>query len=214
MGALVMVHSDDDGLVIPPKIAPLHVVMVPLINKDTQARLPEMQALANRIKAELGENYIVKYDDDDTKRSGFKFAEYELRGVPIRIAFGGRDLDNGTLEIARRDTREKMVVPVEGIGQYLRDLLDDIQQNLFNKAMAYRQANSCQANSWDEFKIAIGKGGFVMAHWDGTTQTEEAIKAETKATIRCIPLNNPLEDGVCVYSGKPSTQRVIFARAH
>ncbi|HMS52316.1 MAG TPA: proline--tRNA ligase, partial [Chitinophagales bacterium] len=111
-------------------------------------------------------------------------------------------------------TREKMVVPVEGIGQYLRDLLDDIQQNLFNKAMAYRQANSCQANSWDEFKIAIGKGGFVMAHWDGTTQTEEAIKAETKATIRCIPLNNPLEDGVCVYSGKPSTQRVIFARAH
>jgi prolyl-tRNA synthetase len=157
----------------------------------------------------------VKFDDSDNKKPGWKFAEYEMKGVPVRLALGPRDLENGTVEVARRDTLEKKVVPVEGLSAYILDLLNDIQHQIFNKALQFRNEKTTKANSWEEFKELLkNKGGFVSAHWDGTTETEEIIKNETKATIRCIPLDNELEEGVCIYSGKPSKQRVLFALAY
>lgn len=211
MGALVMAHSDDDGLVIPPKLAPTQVVIVPIPKP-----LPELTEVANTISAELKAKGIrVKIDNDDQNRPGFKFAEYEKLGMPVRIGLGARDLANGTVEVARRDTKEKASVPLEGLAAHIEQLLADIQANMYARALAYRDEHITPAETWDEF-IAIldGKGGFVSAHWDGTTETELAIKDEAKATIRCIPLDNPQESGVCIKSGKPSTQRVLFARAY
>lgn len=215
MGALVMCHSDDEGLIVPPRLAPIHVVVIPIINKKTIDQLPNIKAIAERIRSEIGEGYTVKYDDNDQHTSGYKFAEYELRGVPVRIAIGARDIENNTVEISRRDTREKMTCSLNNIGQQLRDLLDDIQQNLYNRALERRNAMTTRVDTMEEFKeILETKKGFVYAHWDGTPETEAAIKALTQATIRCIPLDNPQEEGICVFSGKPSTQRVLFARAY
>jgi prolyl-tRNA synthetase len=214
MGALIMSHSDDKGLVIPPKLAPTQVVIVP-IYKSEEA-LQKMSATAREIKVKLeAKNISVKYDDRDTQRPGWKFADYELKGIPVRIALGERDLANGTIEIARRDTLSKETIALDQVDTYVEKLLQDIQQNLFEKALARRSQMTNTANSFEEFKkILDEKSGFVLAHWDGTPETEEKIKTETKATIRCVPLNNPAEDGVCIYSGKPSKQRVLFARAY
>jgi len=214
MGALIMAHSDDSGLVIPPKLAPIQVVIVPIYKGDED--LAKISAYVNELTMRLkGMGVSVKYDDRDTQRPGFKFADYELKGVPVRIAIGGRDLENKTVEIARRDTKVKQTVPQEGLDIYIVKLLEDIQTNMFNKALAYRDEHITEANSYDEFKALLDeKAGFISAHWDGTPETEQKIKEETKATIRCIPLDNKLEDGVCIYSGKPSIQRVLFARAY
>ena len=214
MGALIMAHSDDSGLIIPPKLAPIQVVIVPIYKSDDD--LAKISAYVNELTMRLkGMGVSVKYDDRDTQRPGFKFADYELKGVPVRIAIGGRDLENKTVEIARRDTKVKQTIPQEGLDIYIVKLLEDIQTSMFNKALAYRDAHITPANSYEEFKELLdGKAGFISAHWDGTPETEQKIKEETKATIRCIPLDNPLEDGVCIYSGKPSTQRVLFARAY
>lgn len=213
MGALIMAHSDDDGLVIPPRLAPLHVVIVPIYKNAEQ--LAAITEKAEAIMKELkGLKITVKYDDSDQAKPGWKFAEYELKGVPVRIAMGGRDLENGTLEIARRDTKEKVTIPQAGIGAYVQQLLEDIQQNLYNRALQFRENSTHRVDTWDAFKAQIEKGGFVSAHWDGTAETEEKIKEETKATIRCIPLDAEEEAGNCVYSGKPSKQRVLFARAY
>ena len=216
MGALIMAHSDDAGLVLPPKLAPIHIVAVPLTNKKNQDRKGEIDTLVDTLKADLAkDNIVLKYDDDDSKRAGFKFAEYELKGVPLRLAIGFRDLDKGKVEIARRDTGVKELYDVENLGQTVRDLLDDIQQNIYNKALTFRDEHITKVDTFEEFKhILDTKGGFVSAHWDGTKETEAAIKEATKATIRCIPIENKLEDGVCVFSGKPSTQRVLFAKAY
>lgn len=215
MGALVMAHSDDEGLILPPRIAPLHVIVVPIINKNTIEKLPQIKAVADKIKHELGDKYILKYDDDDSKSSGFKFAEYELRGVPLRIAIGARDLENNQVEVTRRDTREKMTLSLDNIGQKLRDLLDDMQQNIYNRARTYRDSHITKADTMDEFKTILAeKGGFISAHWDGTTETEVAIKDITKASIRCIPIDNPQEEGKCILTGRPSKQRVLFAVAY
>ncbi len=214
MGALIMAHSDDAGLVLPPRLAPIQVVIVPI--HKTEEELQNITAFVDILYAKLKRLGIsVKYDDRDTQRPGFKFAEYELKGVPVRIAIGARDMENGTVEIARRDTREKQTVTQEGLEIFIPQLLEDIQNSIFQKALAFREANITKADSYDEFKTLLDeKAGFISAHWDGTPETEQKIKEETKATIRCIPLNNPLEDGVCIYSGKPSTQRVLFARAY
>jgi prolyl-tRNA synthetase len=214
IGALVMAHSDDQGLVLPPKIAPMQVVIVPIFKGDEQKKAIDTKAneLIKELKA-LG--IRIKYDDNDNNRPGWKFAEYEMKGVPIRITLGARDLENNVVEIARRDTKEKRSVPVEGLSQYIVTLLDDIQQSMYNKAKAYREEHITKADSLEEFeKLLDEKGGFVSAHWDGTAETEDAIKEKTKATIRCIPLNNPLEAGKCIFTGKPSVQRVLFARAY
>jgi prolyl-tRNA synthetase len=214
IGALVMAHSDDEGLVLPPKIAPLQVVIVPIYKGPEQKALVDekVNGILSTLKAA---GISVKYDDSDNVRPGWKFAEYELKGVPVRIAIGPKDIENGVVEIARRDTKEKKSVPSEGLTQYILSLLDEIQQNLYNRALAFRDANITEVNSWDEFKKLISeKGGFVSAHWDGTGETEDKIKEETKATIRCIPLDNKVESGFCVYSGKPSKQRVLFAQAY
>ena len=214
VGALVMAHSDDQGLILPPKIAPLQVVIVPIYKGDEQKAA--IDAKVKVILQELKTSGIrVKYDDNDNNRPGWKFAEYEMKGVPVRLAIGARDLEKNVVEVARRDTKEKTVVSIDGVSQYIGSLLTEIQQNMFNKALAYRDAHITEANSWDEFeKILDGKGGFVAAHWDGTPETEDAIKEKTKATIRCIPLNNKKEAGTCILSGKPSEQRVLFARAY
>jgi prolyl-tRNA synthetase len=214
IGALVMAHSDDQGLVMPPKIAPLQVVIVPIFKGPEQKALVDEKA--HGIMSELKKQGIsVKYDDSDNSRPGWKFAEYELKGVPVRIAIGQKDIENGVVEIARRDTKEKSSVPAEGLTDYIKQLLEDIQQNLYNRALAYRDTHVTEVNSWDEFKQVLNtKGGFVSAHWDGTAESEDKIKDETKATIRCIPLDNKLEEGVCVFSGKPSKQRVLFALAY
>ncbi len=215
MGALVMAHSDDEGLVLPPKLAPIQVVIIPIINKKTKDRMGEMDAVVEKIKVELGSNVTVKYDNDDGKRSGFKFAEYELKGVPIRIAIGPRDLDNGVVEVARRDTKEKMSFSMDNIGEKIRNLLDDIQTSIFNKAKAYRDSHITKVDDFEEFREVLNrKGGFVLAHWDGTVETEKKIKEYSKATIRCIPLGNELEEGRCVLTGNPSKQRVLFAKAY
>jgi prolyl-tRNA synthetase len=209
-----MAHSDDAGLVLPPKLAPIQVVIVPIYKTDEELRKISDFAddLMPKFKA-LG--ISVKYDDRDTQRPGFKFAEYELKGVPVRLAIGARDMENKTVELARRDTREKQTVTQEGLDAYIAQLLEDIQQNIYNKAEAFRADHITEANSYEEFKTLLdGKAGFISAHWDGTSETEQKIKEETKATIRCIPLDNKLEEGVCIYSGKPSIQRVLFARAY
>ena len=214
IGALIMAHSDDAGLVLPPKLAPIQVVIVPIYKGEDD--LKNITGFVDELVMKLKRLGIsVKYDDRDTQRPGFKFAEYELKGVPVRIAIGGRDMENGTVEIARRDTREKSTVAQEGLEIYISNLLEDIQTNIYKKASDYRSEHITEANSYDELKDLLdNKGGFISAHWDGTPETEQKIKDDIKATIRCIPLNNPLEDGVCVYSGKPSIQRVLFARAY
>ena len=214
MGALIMAHSDDSGLVLPPKLAPIQVVIVPIYRDENQ--LAQISAQITGLVKELKKRGIsVKYDDSDAFKPGYKFAEYELRGVPIRLALGMRDLENGTVEVARRDTKTKETRSFEGIVDHVDSLLETIQQAIFDKALAYRDANTHQADSYDEFKdILDSKGGFIYAHWDGTSETEEKIKEETKATIRCIPLDAVEEEGTCIYSGKPSNRRVVFARAY
>jgi prolyl-tRNA synthetase len=209
-----MAHSDDQGLVLPPRIAPLQVVIVPIF-KGAEQKAAVDEKVSPLIADLKARGISVKYDDSENNRPGWKFAEYELKGVPVRIAIGPKDIENGVVEIARRDTKEKTSVPVEGVAQYIQDLLENIQQNLYNRALAYREEHITAVNSWEEFKAVLEqKGGFVSAHWDGTPETEEKIKDETKATIRCIPLNNIQESGSCIYSGKPSSQRVLFALAY
>ena len=211
IGALIMTHSDDDGLVLPPKIAPTQVVIVP-IPKPT----PEIDEAADKLMKELKSKGIrVKYDMDDQKRPGFKFAEHEMNGIPIRLGIGARDLAEGKVEVARRDTKEKTSYPVEGIADRLIALLDEIQQHLFDRAAAYRDEHTTSVDNFDDFKKVLEeKGGFISAHWDGTPETEDKIKELTKATIRCIPIDNPQEDGKCVLTGKPSKERVLFAKAY
>jgi prolyl-tRNA synthetase len=213
MGALIMCHSDDNGLVLPPKLAPYQVVIVPIYKNDEQlAKIDEKVAeISAKLKA-LGVS--VKYDNNDAKKPGWKFAEYELKGVPVRLALGARDLENGTIEVARRDTLTKETRSVENVEQYIKDLLDTIQENIYTKAFDYRTSVTREVNSYDEFKVEIEKGGLLLCHWDGTTETEEKIKADTKATIRCIPLEGDKTPGVCMVTGKPSAQRVVFARAY
>lgn len=214
IGALIMAHSDDSGLILPPKLAPIQVVIVPIYRSDEE--LEQISILAKELSKELkSKNISVKYDDRDTLRPGFKFAEYEMKGVPVRLAIGGRDLENGTIEIARRDTKEKQTISRDGLVLHIENLLVDIQNSIYQKALRFREENTREANSYEEFKDLLeNKSGFISAHWDGTPETEKRIKDETKATIRCIPLDNKLEDGVCMLTGKPSTQRVLFARAY
>ncbi len=216
IGALIMAHSDDDGLVLPPKVAPYQVVILPFLRKNKADFNDEMIAEAKKIQKRLASKGIRSYiDTDETKRPGFKYAEYELKGVPVRMAIGPRDLENNQVEVARRDSKEKVFLPMAEIEQQTEQLLDDIQQRLFEKAKAYQQNHITEVNNWEDFVDVIeNKGGFVSAFWDGTEETEELIKEETKATIRCIPLNNKLEDGFCVRSGKPAMQRVLFAKAY
>ncbi len=214
IGALVMAHSDDDGLILPPRIAPIQVVIVPIYKGEEQkAQLDEkVHAIVKGLK-DLG--ISVKYDDSDNQRPGWKFAEYELKGVPVRLAIGARDLQNNVIEVARRDTKEKQSVSLEGIEQYIKQLLEEIQQNIYNRALEYRDDHITNADTWDEFvNLLDTKAGFISAHWDGTSETEDKIKELAKATIRCIPLNNLLEEGKCIFTGNPSTQRVLFARAY
>ena len=221
MGALIMVHSDDNGLVLPPKLAPIQVVIVPIYKNQEQldAISAKVGGIADRLRA-MG--ISVKYDDSDNKRPGFKFADYELRGVPVRLVMGGRDLENNTMEVMRRDTLEKETVSCDGIEEYIKNLLDEIQQNIFRKALAYRNSLVKTVDTYDEFKEEIEKGGFILAHWDGTAETEARIKEETKATIRCVPFADPnypdccmdATPGVDMLTGKPSARRVIFARAY
>ena len=215
IGALVMAHSDDDGLILPPKIAPVQVVIIPISGKDAEAK-KKIDEKVNALLKELKASGIsVKYDDNDNNRPGWKFAEYEMKGIPVRVALGPRDLENNVAEVARRDTKEKRSISLDGLTGYIVNLLNDIQQSMYNKALAYRDEHITKAGSWDEFvKILNEKGGFVSAHWDGTAGTEETIKEKTKATIRCIPLNNEQEEGKCILTGNPSKQRVLFARAY
>jgi len=211
---LVMAHSDDDGLVLPPKIAPLQVVIVPIYKGDDQKQMidEKVKLFMEDFKA-LG--IRVKYDDDDNNRPGWKFAEYELKGVPVRIAIGARDMQNNVVEVARRDTKEKNSVSMDGLANTVSVLLNDIQENIYNKAKTFRENNITKADTWNEFeKLLDEKGGFISAHWDGTAETEDKIKELTKATIRCIPLNNPQEEGKCILTGNPSKERVLFARAY
>ena len=213
MGALIMTHSDDNGLVLPPKLAPFQVVIVPIYKGEEQLKLVSQQA--NKIKAALENKRIsVKYDDRDTHKPGWKFAEYELKGVPIRLAIGQRDLENGTIEVARRDTLEKETLQIAEIETKIEHLLEKIQSNLYKKALSRIEEKTYKADTFKEFRDLIEKGGFVWAHWDGTSETEEKIKQQTKATIRCIPLEKTEESGECVYSGKQSKQRVLFAKAY
>ena len=214
IGALIMAHSDDAGLILPPKLAPIQVVIVPIYRSDEE--LERISEVANELTTKLkARNISVKYDNRDTYRPGFKFADYELKGVPIRLAMGGRDLENGTIEIARRDTREKQTISRENLDEHIEKLLEEIQLSIYNKALNFRNENIRQADSYDEFKqILDEQGGFISAHWDGTVETEKLIKEETKATIRCIPLDNKQEDGVCIVTGNASSQRVLFARAY
>jgi prolyl-tRNA synthetase len=213
MGALIMAHSDDQGLVLPPKLAPHQVVIVPIYK--TFEDLTKLNAAVRPIMENLRKAGVsVKYDNDDKYKPGYKFAEYELRGVPVRLGLGMRDLENGTVEVARRDTLTKETMPLNGLEEKIVSLLDLIQANIYEKALKFREDNCFTIDTWDEFKEQIEKGGFISAHWDGTAETEEKIKNETKATIRCIPLDTPDEDGKCIYSGQPSTKRVLFARSY
>jgi len=213
MGALIMTHSDDNGLVLPPNLAPFQVVIVPIYKNEEQltAISEKVAEITTKLKA-LG--ISVKFDNNDNKKPGWKFAEYELKGVPVRLAMGARDLENGTVEVARRDNLTKETVSMEGIETYIDQLLKDIQANIFQKAVDFRTSVTRNVESYDEFKVEIEKGGFLMCHWDGTPETEELIKEETKATIRCIPLNGDTTPGFCMVTGKPSVQRVVFARAY
>ncbi|TCO07631.1 proline--tRNA ligase [Natronoflexus pectinivorans] len=214
MGALIMTHSDDNGLVLPPKLAPTQVVIVPIYKKDEE--LSKISEVAEKLVTELKLRGIsVKYDDDDKRKPGWKFAEYELKGVPVRLAIGPRDLENGTVEVARRDTLTKEIMPLEGITGKIEALLNDIQENIFKKALDYRTEHTTKVDDYEEFKQLLDdKGGFFLCHWDGTSETEEKIKADTKATIRCIPLDAPDEEGKCMVTGKPSSKRVLFARSY
>lgn len=214
MGAMIMAHSDDDGLIVPPKLAPIHVVIVPIFKNDEELKkISEKVDIIVKDLRKLG--LSVKFDNRDTHKPGFKFAEHEMRGVPVRIAIGPRDIENGTVELARRDTKEKKVLPMDSVVNEVPGLLEDIQQNMYNRALKFRTEMTTRVDTYDEMKAVLdGKGGFVLAHWDGTPETEAAIKEETKATIRCIPLDAPEEAGKCVYSGKPSNKRVLFARAY
>ena len=214
IGALVMAHSDDEGLVLPPKLAPIQVVIVPIYKGDDQK-----QQIDEKVKVLMQElktaGVSVKYDDNDNNRPGWKFAEYEMKGVPVRVAIGARDLANNVVELARRDTREKMTVSIDGLSGTIIQLLNDIQTAIYNKARSFREERITNADNWDEFvKLLDGKGGFIAAHWDGTSETEDKIKELTKATIRCIPLDNKMEQGKCILTGNVSTQRVLFARAY
>ncbi len=211
MGALIMTHSDDNGLVLPPHLAPIQVVIIPIYKNDEQRA--QITAAVEPILDQLKKAGVsVKYDDADNKRPGFKFADYELKGVPVRLAIGCRDLEAGTVEVMRRDTLEKETLPLDGIVETIEKLLEDIQDNIFQKALNHREELTRTVDTYDEFKVEIEKGGFILAHWDGTTETEEKIKEETKATIRCIPFDGDKTPGKCMVTGKPSRQRVIFAR--
>ena len=214
MGALVMTHSDDDGLILPPKLAPIQVVIVPIFKSEEE--LTQITEKVNLIVADLRKLDIsVKFDNRDTQKPGWKFAEWELKGVPVRLAIGARDLQNGTIEVARRDTKEKQVIAIEETPVRVSALLEEIQKNIYQKALDFRTSMTTEVNSFEEFKHVLDeKGGFVSAHWDGTPETEAAIKDETKATVRCIPLDQKEEAGTCVYTGKPSNMRVLFARAY
>lgn len=211
MGALIMTHSDDNGLVLPPHLAPIQVVIVPIYRKQEQLAMvsEKVAGIEEGLKAK---GISVKYDDADNKRPGFKFADYELKGVPVRLVIGPKDLEENTAEVMRRDTLGKETVSLDGIVDYVANLLEDIQNNIYTKARNFRDSHIFEANSYDEFKELIEKGGFVLAHWDGTTETEERVKEETKATIRCIPLDGDTTPGTCIFTGKPSERRVIFAR--
>ena len=214
MGALIMTHSDDNGLVLPPRLAPIQVVIVPIYRGDDQ-----LEAISARVKPVMerlrARGISVKYDDRDTHKPGFKFNEYELKGVPVRLAIGPRDLENGTVELARRDTLEKEVVPIEGLETRIESLLEDIQEQIFRKAEAFRDSHIIEVDTYEHFREVIeNQGGFVAAHWDGTPETEERIKEQTKATIRCIPLNPKSDPGQCILTGKPSPYRVLFAKAY
>lgn len=213
IGALIMAHSDDNGLVLPPKLAPIQCVIVPIYKKEEQ--LKAISECVEKIVQELKQAGIsVKYDDRDTFKPGFKFADWEMKGVPVRLAIGPRDLENGTVEVARRDTLEKDVLRVENIAEKVKNLLDQIQKNIYQRALDFREDNTFKVDTWEDFKKQIEKGGFVLAHWDGTPETEQKIKDETKATIRLIPINQKKEAGKCIYSGAPSEGRVVFARAY
>lgn len=213
MGALIMAHSDDNGLVLPPKLAPIQVVIVPIYrDEEGLAKLNErVSIIVDELRAK---GISVKYDNDDKFKPGYKFAEYELKGVPVRLALGMRDLENGTIEVARRDTLTKESQPLDGISDYVEELLNEIQANVYQKALKFREENTFKVDTWEDFKAQIEKGGFVSAHWDETSETEEKIKEETKATIRCIPLDAVEEEGKCVYSGAKSNKRVLFAKAY
>ena len=213
MGALIMTHSDDNGLVLPPHLAPIQVVIVP-IYKDAEGLAKISERVDGIVKNLRAKGISVKYDDADTKRPGFKFADYEVKGVPVRLAIGQRDLENGTVEVMRRDTLEKETLPLDGIEETVEKMLEDIQKNLLEKARKYREEMTTTADTYEEFKEKIENGGFILAHWDGTPETEEKIKEETKATIRCIPFEGDTTPGVCMVTGKPSARRVIFARSY
>lgn len=214
MGALIMAHSDDQGLVLPPKLAPIQVVIVPIYKTDEEKA--NIDSFVASLQAELKSKDIsVKYDDRDTQRPGFKFAEWELKGVPVRVAVGARDMQNGTVELARRDKQTKETVGQEGLSNRIQLLLEDIQQHMYQKAFDFRETHTTEVNSYEEFKQVIEtKGGFASCHWDGTVETEKRVKEETKATIRCIPLDAKDEEGVCIFTGKPSARRVLFAKAY
>jgi prolyl-tRNA synthetase len=214
IGGLIMAHSDDDGLILPPKLAPIHVVIIPIFKNDEE--LARVSLAANALTKELrAAGLSVKFDDRDNQKPGFKFAEYEMKGVPVRIAIGPRDLENGTVEVARRDTKVKQVMKAVEVSKVIPVLLEEIQKNMFDRALKFREENTTRVETYDEFKNVLdGKGGFVLAHWDGTPETEARIKDETKATVRCIPIDAVQEDGKCIYSGKPSKMRAVFARAY
>jgi len=213
MGALIMAHSDDNGLVLPPKLAPYQVVIVPIFKNDEQLKLIDEKV--NTIVAELKSLGIsVKYDNSENKKPGWKFAEYELKGVPVRLAIGARDLENGTIEVARRDTLTKETLNIDTIASHIKNLLDEIQENIYKKAFDFRASQTITVDTYEEFKEKIEEGGFILAHWDGTSETEERIKEETKATIRCIPLDGDTIPGKCMVTGMPSSQRVVFARSY
>jgi prolyl-tRNA synthetase len=209
-----MGHADNHGLVLPPKLAPIQVVIIPIYKNVEQ--IEALSESAKKIKAGLEALGItVKYDDRDNNKPGWKFADYELKGVPVRIAIGPRDLENNTIEVARRDNLTKETIPIDKVYEHIPKLLDEIQTNIYNNALKFRKENTFYVDSWDEFlKVLDNPGGFIMAHWDGTAETEEKIKEESKATIRCIPFDSPEESGKCVYSGKPSGRRVLFARSY
>ncbi|MEP6788493.1 MAG: His/Gly/Thr/Pro-type tRNA ligase C-terminal domain-containing protein, partial [Acidobacteriota bacterium] len=213
MGALIMAHSDDQGLVLPPKLAPIQVVIIPIYKtpEDLAAISEKVDPIVNELTAA---GVSVKYDDNDNQRSGWKFAEYELRGVPIRLGLGMRDIENGTIEVARRDTLTKESVAFDTVVDTVKILLEQIQSAIYQKALRFREENTHRIDTWEDFRIQIEKGGFILAHWDGNSETEEKIKEETKATIRCIPLDAPEEAGKCIYSGAASNRRVVFARAY
>jgi prolyl-tRNA synthetase len=214
IGALIMAHSDNHGLVLPPRLAPIQVIIIPIFKNQEQ--LDNISVTARKIKTDLEASGLsVKYDDRDNNKPGWKFADYELKGVPVRLAIGPRDLENGTVEVARRDTLEKVTIPVASVNDHIKKLLVDIQDNIYMKALQFRKENTFNVDKWDDFvNILDTTGGFLMAHWDGTAETEEKIKDETKATIRCIPFDSPEEEGKCIYSGKPSAKRVLFARSY